>query len=331
MNVVRPVLILSLIFLIIFSSLSPGCKKKEDGPDIVNQSHRLRESITYDNDGGKTKGLYEYEGELLLRATLFDSLGGSQWAAVMKDEVKYPDVNTVEVTSYNYYSGDWKEFSKLEIKLEQDKVVEISDFYKKENDWEVHLNKTFSYSGDLVQQEIRTIWMDGDFSITEKYEFEYSGDIMDRAFLYLLNEDWILYYKWEYGYLGTSLKNIIISGYKSTDDSWCLFYKIEFDEDNGNIVKAHYYDYDDENEAWTSDYLLEFEYDEYSNLVYRREIDSQYGEGYRQYYFYEEGKGNVKQLIFYAGHDETQFWMPFPTTARQPGKIAKAWPWDAGL
>jgi hypothetical protein len=315
MNVARPVLIFSLFFLIIFSSLAPGCKKKEEGPNIINQTHRLHESITYNNDGGKMKGLYEYEGDLLLRATLHDSLAYEQWAAVMKDEVQYPDGNTVEIISYNY-SGEWKEYSKLEVKLKQDKVVEISEYSKKENDWQVNLNKTFSYSGDLLQKEIRTIWMGGDFSITEKYEFEYSGDRMDRASLYLLNEDWILYYKWEYGYMGTFLDNIIISGYNSTDDSWYLFYKIGLDRDNGNIVKAHYYDYDDESGAWISDYFQEFEYDEYSNLVSRREIDSQYGEEYRQYYYYEEGKGNVKQLVFYAGHDETQFWMPFPTKSQ---------------
>lgn len=327
----KSAIILLILLFFISSLLSPGCKKKNDEPDTVQHYFRVYESKYFDNNGDILKTTYEYHNDLLVRAILYDSMGTGQWAAAMKEEVQYPDGNTVVITSYNNYPGDWKESSKLEVKLEQDRVVEISDFYKKDNDWEIHLNKTFAYTGDLLQQEIRTIWMDGDFSITEKYEFEYSEERMDKAFLYLLTKDWILYYKWEYGYMETSLGNIIISGYNSTDESWYMFYKIEFDHENGNIIKVRYYDYDDISETWISDYFQQFEYDEFNNVVARKEIDSQSGQGDRQIFYYETGTGNVKQILFYQGYDETQFWMPFPMTVRQPGKIAKAWPWDSGL
>ena len=310
--------ITAVLIVIVFLILSQSCKKKNSDADENHTVYRLQESIYFDNDNEKKKTEYYYENDLLTQSILYDSVENNQWIEEIKDEIQYPDENSIINITYIKHDSSWKPIYKEEMKFDNGRITEFTSYSMYIDNWVITSEKTYTYAESQLQQEFYTFYADTDFTLKQKFEYDYSGSTLNQATVYyFLDNKWNLFYEQEFTYHGSEPENILAYAFNSSDSSWLFYFKMEFEYNSGKMMNVNYYQYDIEHSIWNYEWREEFDYDEFGNVSMWNMIDIDYDQGERTLFNYEKGIGNVNQIYYHETFYGTYFWYPFPTKSCQ--------------
>ena len=297
--------LISLVCMIIITSC-----KKDESPSSVN--YRISELKEYRNEDLTRFSTFEYDGERVsLQTSCYVPDDDSS-----RTQFDYPDNIHTVMTTFNKSEGNWSEIAKTELTLQDNEIIQKIEYFFTEGTWLEGSKITYQYENGHLKEWIEYYMQDSSqaWEPSTKISFEYDGDKLIRDIQYDYTSDWETIGKEEFEHDGDKLSHWII--YEYQDGAYLEQFMLEFHYDGNKLMEIEISDYQDG--TWSSyrDYMS-YTYDSLGNVSSQTYILYE-GLSFKSEYYYEEGDGNVRQLLYNPGGLYDYF--PWPTKS-VPGSM----------
>ena len=294
---------ITLIFLFSGVVLFVSCKK-DDNLSVANS--RIIESNYYSNDTLTSKDMYEYEGERMITKWYYKY--EDQMDTTRKSEIEYPSSQTSVMIYFEKEDGEWNETVKQELEFQNDLISQVITYYFTDGSWEPSTKSTWQYENGKVLEILHYILDEGNFRALSKINYEYNNGKIKRLSLYRNEvQGWQLKWKEEYENDGGKVKRII--GYDYYEGTFHEGVKYEFSYTGNVMMSMEQFLYKDG--IWSPKGETRIYIFNDSGILNSYSFVDQ-NSNYKVEYFYEEGRGNYKQLFDYP-IGQTYDILPRPT------------------
>jgi YD repeat-containing protein len=275
--------------------------KKDDNPSTT--TYRTVGSKNYDNGVLNSSSTLNYNGEKLVSImTLDDYYDGDS----SKTLVSYPDDQTVFLIDSYLDLGSWYEENKTELQFEAKNLVQEIFYEYFENAWQPETKYVYQYENGILVDEITYYYWGDSWTPVVKTQYEYNGENLKQSITYMYSDDWYIHSKDEYSYNGSNLARIITYSY--SEGNYTESSKMEFAFNGSQMLNYQVFDFN--NGVWNNSGIgTSFTYDEFGNVKTWESLNDDSVS--KVEFTYEEGKGNVKDILYFPSGVYGYF--PWPT------------------